>query len=230
MSSLDSACKDFLKDPQWVLKTTIGSLVNALALLCFAINPALIPLTFLLCGISTGYILRSIRGSIAGQQDMPPWSDWLDLTISGLSWLSITFGFYLFAMSIFLISLLAAAALGVHHVQNANSLIWAQSTYQCLYWLVIGQNFFLAILMVNFAEEEKMAAGFAWCKAAKRILKAPFLLVTAWLAGSALVGLAVLVPSLTLVGSLTTPFFYFLAQVIAGRLMGQTWAHINSLD
>lgn len=241
-ASLDSAYKSIFQDPDWVLKTSVGSLINLFAFLAFAINPALLPLTFLLLGVSSGYMLRVMRWTITGQYTpaingeeerkatLPPWADFVDLTISGLSWLSIAFGFYFFALSCLLVSLVAAAALGVHQVQNAGSLVWAQSTFQFLYWLVIGQHFFLAVLMLNFAEEERMAAGFAWRKTMRRILKAPYLLGSTWLAGSTLTAAAIIIPSMTLIGSMIAPFLCYLAQLISARLLACAWAQINAAE
>lgn len=231
MFSLSSALQDFGKDPDWVLKTTIGGFINYAALALFVINPALTPISFFLMGLSTGYILRSARSAMRGELDkLPAWNEILDLIISGLSWLSISAGFYFFSLSCLIISLIAAAAVDIHQVQNPNSLIWAQSTFQFLYWLIAGQNFFLAVLVLNFAEEERMAAGFAWRKTLRRIFKAPLLLGTTWLAGSALTALALIVPTASVIGAVLTPFCFFLAQIITSRLMGQAWAYLNELE
>ena len=94
----------------------------------------------------------------------------------------------------------------------------------------IGAVYIFTILMANFAEEERMAAGFAWRKGLRRIAKAPLELATVWLASSALTLMALVLPPMSLIGALFTPFCYFLAQIISTRMMGQTWAYINKID
>ncbi len=228
---LANSYKAIFKDPEWTFKTTIGGFINYLALGAFLYNPNLIPLCFVLWAISTGYLLRSIRLSAAGElEKLPSWSDWLDLIISGLSWLSIAAGFFFFALSLLAMSLLIGAGFDISHISKPNFLVWSEATFLGLFFLCLTQNFFLTVLMANFAEEERMAAGFAWRKSLRRIAKAPVELITVWLAGSSLTLMALVLPPMSLIGALLTPFCYFLAQIISTRMIGQTWAYINTLD
>ncbi len=229
--NLNNSFKAFLKDPEWPLKTTIGGFINYMSLGIFIINPVCIPICFVLSALSTGYLLRSLRMTTNGElEKLPGWNDWMDLTISGLSWLSIAAGFFFFALSVLAISLITAAGFDVSNVSKPNFLIWAESTFLFLFFLSFGQNFFLAILMANFAEEEKMAAGFAWRKVLRRIGKAPLELGTVWLAGSTLTLVALIVPTMSVIGVLFTPFCFFLAQIISTRMIGQAWAYLNQLE
>jgi len=75
-----------------------------------------------------------------------------------------------------------------------------------------------------------MAAGFAWRKVLRRISLAPLELGTVWLAGSTLTLVALVVPTMTVIGALFTPFCYFLAQIISTRMIGQTWAYLDFLE
>lgn len=228
---LSNSYRAFFKDPEWPLKTTIGGFINYMALGAFLFNPAFTPICFVLWALSTGYLLRTLRGSAAGDlEKLPQWNDWLDLIISGLSWLSIAAGFFFFALSLFAMSLLIGAGFDISHISKPNFLVWSEATFLGLFFVGLAQNFFLMVLMANFAEEERMAAGFAWRKTLRRIAKAPLELATVWLAGSALTVVALVIPPLTLIGALFTPFCYFLAQIISTRMIGQTWAYINRTE
>jgi len=228
---LANSYRAFFKDPEWPLKTTIGGFINYTALGAFLFNPAFIPICFVLWALSTGYLLRTLRGSAAGDlEKLPQWNDWLDLIISGLSWLSIAAGFFFFALSLFAVSLLLGAGFDISHISKPNFLVWSEATFLGLFFIGLAQNFFLMVLMANFAEEERMAAGFAWRKTLHRIAKAPLELATVWLAGSALTVIALTIPPMTLIGALFTPFCFFLAQIISARMIGQTWAYINRTE
>jgi hypothetical protein len=228
---LANSYKAIFKDPEWPLKTTIGGFINYTALGVVLFNPAFIPFCVVLWAISTGYLLRSLRLSAAGElEKLPDWTDWLDLIISGLSWLSIAAGFFFFALSLFVVSLLVGVAYGISHIYKPNFLVWSETTFLGVFILSLAQNFFLTVLMANFAEEERMAAGFAWRKGLRRMAKAPLELATVWLASSALTIMALVLPTMSLIGVLFTPFCYFLAQIISSRMMGQTWAYINKID
>lgn len=228
---LANSYKAFFKDPEWPMKTTIGGFINYTALGAFLLNPAFTPICFVLWALSTGYLLRTLRSTAAGDLDkLPSWGDWLDLIISGLSWLSIASGFFFFSLSAFALSLIIGASFDVAHILRPNFLLWSESTFLGLFVLALAQNFFLTVLMANFAEEERMAAGFAWRKTFRRISKAPLELAAVWLAGFALTAMALVLPSMSLIGALFAPFCYFLAQLISTRMMGQTWAYINQID
>ncbi|CAN5490515.1 hypothetical protein BH11CYA1_BH11CYA1_23200 [soil metagenome] len=228
---LANSYKAIFKDPEWPLKTTIGGFINYTALGAFLFNPAFTPICFVLWALSTGYLLRTLRSTAAGDlEKLPNWGDWLDLLISGLSWLSIAAGFFFFALSTFAISLIIGASFDVAHISKPNFLLWSESTFLGVFFIAVAQNFFLTVLMANFAEEERMAAGFAWRKTLRRIAKAPVELASVWLAGSALTVMALVIPPMTLIGALFTPFCYFLAQIISTRMIGQTWAYINQID
>jgi len=231
MFDLSNSFKSFLKDPEWPFKCTIGGFINYMSLGIFVFNPALTPICFVLSALSTGYLLRSIRMSASGElEKLPAWNDQLDLIISGLSWLSIAAGFFFFALSALAMSLLVGAGFDLSNVSKPNFLIWSESTFLFLFFLTFGQNFFLSILMANFAQEERMAAGFAWRKVLRRISLAPLELGTVWLAGSTLTLVALVVPTMTVIGALFTPFCYFLAQIISTRMIGQTWAYLDFLE
>src|SRR5690349_8722429 len=98
----DLAARAFFRDPQWLFKTGIGGFLNVLSFTLCALNYLLIPIAFLLWGLVTGYVLRAARTHIKNPEDrLPEWNDWLDLLISGLTWMAIYTGQLLFFFSVF---------------------------------------------------------------------------------------------------------------------------------
>jgi hypothetical protein len=224
-SDLNGALNGFFKDKEWPFKIMLGGFINCAALGLLKLNPGFVPVSFAMMGLTYGYLLRVLRLAIKGElENLPDWSDTVDLLVSGLSWLSICLGFGFFTLSILAISLLVASDTKIINLSSPSFLYWALGTFISIYILVVSFKFFLAVLMANFAEDERMLAGFAWRKVLIRIAKQPIPLLVAWLAGLTLTFAAVVVPTLSLVGTVLVPFLSFLAEVIAARMIGQAWA------
>lgn len=215
---------DFAKDGNWLAKILVGSVITYLSTGIFLLNKAFFPLSFVLSGITVGYILRTMRTAIKGEDNLPEWNDVLDLLISGLSWLAIATGFFFAGLSLFVGLLLWGAFAGVINIQSDRFLLWALTSFTALYIYFVLSSAFQSLLMVNFAEEERMQAGFAWLKVIKRYASAPILLTTGWLVSAALCTVASVLPTITLIGLVFTPFCSFFAQVLGARLMGRIWA------
>jgi ABC-type antimicrobial peptide transport system permease subunit len=221
---LNGALKGFFQDREWPFKIMLGGFINCASFGLLRVNPAFLPVSFAMWGLSCGYMLRVMRLAIKGDlEKLPDWSDAIDLLVSGLSWLSISLGFGFFILSILAISLLIAAGTSIISMSNPSFLMWALGTFALIYALVVFFKFFLAVLMANFAEDERMLAGFAWRKVFLRIVKQPLPLLIAWLAGLTLTCAAVVLPSISIVGAVLVPFLSFLAEVIAVRMIGQAW-------
>jgi vacuolar-type H+-ATPase subunit I/STV1 len=222
---LDLALRGFFKDREWPFKIMMGACINCAAFGLFRLNALFIPVSFGMVGLTYGYLLRAMRQSIKGElETLPAWNDFVDLLTSGLSWLSICLGFGFFVLSLLAISLIAADNSKVLNMANPNFVFWATGTFIVLYLLIFLFKFFLAVLMANFAEDEKMLAGFAWLKVMRRIAKQPLPLLIAWLASLTISVSAVLFPTASVVLALLAPFLGFLAEVIAVRMIGQAWA------
>jgi hypothetical protein len=222
---LNLALRGFFADKQWPLKVMIGAFINCSAVALFNINPIFAPICFAFWGLNAGYSLRALRAAVRGDLTaLPSWDDPVDLLVSGLSWLSIYLGFSLFILSILVLSLTIASTTTILHMTNPAFLPWAEGTFIGLFLLLVFFGFFLSALMANFADEEKMLAGFAWRKVFKRIIKAPVPLIAVWLCGATLSFLAVFVPTITVVLGIIVPFSGFLANLISLRMAGQIWA------
>lgn len=212
-------------EKNWYQKVLIGSLFLFVSSAIVHVNNLFLPLAVILNGVASGYLLRVMRSSMKGDyQTLPEWNQWLDLMISGVSWMAICLSFTFCGMSLALG--LALWGLGQHSVNVLSDQFstWGLTSFLSLYTYLIFASAFTSILMANFAEEEKMLAGFAWRKVLARIAKHPVLLISAWLSGWTLTFLASTIPFLTVVLSLLAPFLTFMSQVIAARLMGTAWA------
>lgn len=219
------ALSSLTQEKNWLPKILIGSLFIFAGHTIFHVNHFFLPFAVMLNGVASGYLLRVMRSSMKGDyKTLPEWNQWLDLMISGVSWTAICLSFFFCGMTIVLA--LALWGLGQHvvNVLSPQFSTWGLTSFLSLYGYIVLVSAFTSILMANFAEEEKMLAGFAWRKVLVRIAKNPVLLISAWLSGWTLTFVAWVVPLLTVVLSMLAPFFLFMAQVIAARLMGTAWA------
>ncbi len=232
---MSSVISSMTADKNWLMKVSIGSTVSYIALAVFLLNPMFAPVSVVMGGITAGYLLRVMRQTInvdAGKAEtdgpLPEWNQILDLMISGISWLSFSlffsFGGVILTFSLFTNGLESRQSL----VIDPRFTTWGTTTFLAIYGYYVLTSFFTALLMANFAEEERMMAGFAWLKVVRRIAKAPLLMVTTWLASSTLVFLASTLPSLTVIGIIFAPFLTFLAQVIQARMIGLAWREARS--
>ncbi|MBI4533795.1 MAG: DUF4013 domain-containing protein, partial [Candidatus Melainabacteria bacterium] len=103
----DLAVKGTFHDPDWMFKTGIGGMLNAGSVILWSVNPLLLPLSFALISLSCGYLLRVMRYKLLNPDShLPDWDSWLELFISGLTWLAIQFGLCLLPLSVLTIALL----------------------------------------------------------------------------------------------------------------------------
>lgn len=215
-------------DPQWKLKLCIGGFVNYLALTLVCLQPLLIPLSFICLALSKGYLLRAMREIINKENTtevsprLPSWDDWLDLIVSGLSFIVIEVGFAFFFLTFFVVTLLIKLALWESLASSPWSVALTIGHFLLLSLLYLGLNLFAFVLMANFAQQESMSSGFQWLKVYRRIKKEPIGFGTAWLVSMALTALAWL-SSLTIILALLLPIFYFASHLIGARLCAVVW-------
>lgn len=216
--------KSITSEQGWMVKVMIGSLISYLAATTFIVNQLFLPLCVALLGLSYGYLLRVMRQCMADPTaKLPEWNNWLDLLISGISWATIGLGFTFVGLGMVASVLIIGVETGACYITDPRFSQWALSGFIGLFTLFTCGHFFGAILMANFAEEESMAAGFAWIKVLKRFAKKPFLFLTAWLCAYALNFMAAILPIASMVFAVMTPFAIFFAQIIGARLIARAW-------
>lgn len=229
----DSALAGFFRNQNqdWTVKTGIGGIFNALALALFCVNPLLFPVSVCLLAMVQGYALRTLRAYIKDENGpMPPWDDWFDLFVSGMSWIAIMvlFGFLLMTFSMFCMigGILAQSSKSM----DPNFVLWAGGTMVGIKLIGAWLAFFLAVLMANFAEEESMPAGFAYFKVMKRMLLAPGDFLCAWMIGVGLQLMFFVVPCITIIGIFLLPTSMFTAQILSSIIMAQAWRSASPVD
>ncbi len=221
----DQAVKAVFDDPTWMSKALFGASLNLLALIIFVFNPLFIPLCFCLWALTTGYALRHLRSTIANRNAaLPSWNAWLDLFVSGMSWLAVITGFLFLIWTLSVGSILLGATIGAIKTSSTLFIYWAGGTFVGIALISFLLNFFLAGLMANFAAEENMRAAFSWLKVWRQIFRTPREFVCAWMIGIGLQTLAIALSLITVIGIVVMPTAIFVTQLISAGLMAHAWS------
>lgn len=219
----------YFQDPDWMFKTGVGGALYfaAFVILMLGIqsgNLVILPACFCLWAMICGYVLRTIRQKIAEPESkLPEWTDWQDLFISGMSWIAITTGF---VFTLIAVATTAFIVLTFAMVKSSGSegVLLVCITILGIATLTYAFNFFVSMLMANFAQEETMLSGFAYAKVLRRLSKNPGDFAAAWLLGTGIQFLAFIIPVATVIGIILVPMTTFISQVISAGLIAQAWA------
>lgn len=223
------AVKSFMQDPDWILKTAIGGVMNASSMvLLFLIreSPILIPIMFSLWAINTGYVLRTIRARIKVPNGyLPAWNDWQDLFVSGMSWLAVMTGFLIVLVTVSATDLLVASILSNIKTPPFPLLftLWMSGSIILIVTLSFLLNLLYVATMANFAQEESMNSAFAFIKVLKRISKRPGDFFSAWMLGMGIHFLSIAVPCATIIGIFFLPSTVFAGQLLTASIIAQAW-------
>lgn len=160
-------------------------------------------------------------------EKLPDWNNWSDLLVSGLTWMAIFTGQLMFVVSMFTVALLIGAGLGISGSDHY-FLPWALGSLYAVTAIAISTSFLSALLMINFAEEEKLTAAFAISKVLSRLRRKPADFAIAWLMGIGLQWAAVVIPAITVLGMFFIPSVWFVAHIVSARLLAQVWRSAGS--
>ncbi len=208
-----------------MFKTGIGGMIIAGCIILFMINPLSTPIALAIYSLVCGYTLRLIRyKSLNADSKLPDWDDWMEIFISGLTWLAIQFGLALIPITALTISLLVADATGTIKIASGMGFItWAAATIVVMTTICTTLSFVTPLLMVNFAIEERVPAGFAFLKVVKRAARNPLEFLVAWLLCIGVAWCAVILPILTLIGIFFLPSTIFIGHIVSATLLAQVW-------
>jgi hypothetical protein len=221
------AAKAFFRDPQWLFKTGVGGFLNVLSFILCALNYMLIPVAFLMWGVVTGYVLRAARAHMADPQSkLPEWNDWLDLLISGLTWMAIYTGQLLFFFSVFSVLMLVGLETKLVSALNPHNLQWSFGTLFGLSGLAMMMALNSAYLMINLAQEERLSGAFAVNIVVEKILASPANFILAWLISLGIQMAAFLLPALSVIGMFFLPSIWFAGQVLSALVLAQAWTTV----
>ena len=217
----------FFRDPQWLFKTGVGGFLNVLSFILCALNYMLIPVAFLMWGVVTGYVLRAARAHMADPQSkLPEWNDWMDLLISGLTWMAIYTGQLLFFFSVFSVLMLVGLETKLVSAVNPHNLQWSFGTLFGLSGLAMMMALNSAYLMINLAQEEKLSGAFAVNVVVEKILASPGNFILAWLLSLGIQMAAFLLPALSVIGMFFLPSIWFAGQVLSALVLAQAWTTV----
>jgi hypothetical protein len=226
----DKAVQSFFADPDWRMNTAIGATFNALAAVVLVFNVMLLPVFFLFWAVVCGYHLRVLRSKIVNPSaSLPEWGDWVDLIISGLTWLAVVTGFGFVIVSIPTISLLIGAAQGSMVALHPHFLEWSMITFSLTFVMALFVGLLLTFLQANFAKEERMSAAFAFREVSRRLRQNGVPLVCAWLLSIGLTAAAVVIPMCTIVGIFLIPTALFIAGTISATMVAQAWSSTDAV-
>lgn len=218
---VDLALKSVFDDPSWTSKIGIGGMLYAVALITAA-GFFTLPIALIALALAQGYQLRVMRERLKKSSGpLPYWDDWSDLLWSGLTWLALEFGIWLSFVSI-------ATAAGIVGYA-AYSRTGAGSFPQLLCCLFVALLSFCTVhftssyLMLNFAQAEKLGAGLNVFAVLKKTRERRMDFLFFWLLSLAMQTVAVVLPSLLIVGVFLVPSALFFAQLVSASLLSQVW-------
>jgi hypothetical protein len=208
----NEAIHSFFRDPTWRLKASIGATFNAFSLLLLVLNPVLLPLSVLLWSLVCGYMLKVMRVKIKNPEaPLPPWNEWLDLLISGLTWFAIYTGALLLVMSVLTIAMIFGAIQGSIYANDPRFVTWAVVTLTLvsISWLAVA----LFTTLAAFAVRKVMRMFRQHCAT----------LVLTWLLAIGISAVALIVPTCTIIGITFLPMTSFIAGTICATMVAQAW-------
>lgn len=221
----NSAIKSYFEDPDWMFKTGMGGMLNAASLVLCALSHMLIPVAFLMWGVTTGYILRAARQEFGGPQGkLPDWNNWADLLVSGLTWMAIFTGQVMFVVTVGTTLIIVGLATGMAIGTAPNFVPWALGTVYGVTAIAVSIAFFSALLMINFAREERLTGAFNANAVLTRLRKKPLDFALAWLLGIGLHWCAIVLPTISVLGIFFIPSVWFFAQITSARLIAQVFS------
>lgn len=212
----------FFFDPDWRVKAGVGGVIGAAAALMLFLSPFLIPVSFVFWALLTGYNLRLLRAKIGDiKAPLPSWNDFVDLFISGLTWIAVLFAYSLVILSVSTVALFVGAGLGM--ASDRLFIFWAIGTVIVIVGTALLISFFGTVNMINFAREERTSAAFDLFTSSQRIGRAPKQFLQAWLLFIGLQLSGIILPVASVVGVPFIPIISFSLTSIAATILAQAW-------
>lgn len=195
-----------MENDDWVMTTIIGGLLVAFGFL-------LIPTVFVY-----GYIVQTIRGSLAGDTEPPVFSDWGGLFVEGLKAWAIGFVYMLVPLIVFAIAVGGSVVTMSTGTESGAALGTTAFLLGGLAFVVLSLLFgYLAVVaIVNFAREGSLGAGFDFGTIKTVALDRDYAI--AWLLSIGAFLVASLVNVIPVIGWILAPFASFYAATIAADL------------
>lgn len=227
---VESLVRGVFRD-DWMVKTGIGGVLAAGGLVAILYSFTCLPILAAFWALMVGYCLRCMRLKAANPDcKLPEWNEWGDLFLSGITWIALQTGVWLACLSIQALILAVCVGYAINDKSSTLSLVWCAAGC-CLVSITLAVLAILsAYVMVNFAVEENVKAGLAYIKVARSLLRSPGKLICGFLLASGIQFLAVLIPSLTVIGVFLVPSAYFIGTVVSSIVLSRHWNACNEIN
>jgi hypothetical protein len=222
------AVRSYFKDPEWMFKTGMGGILNAIALVLtgmMAQSQWWIPVAMVVSAVVNGYLLRvAKRRQEDPRENLPDWNGWGELLFGGLTWMAVQFSWHCLAAIPITIALIMGIV-GISAYANSVATVALLMATLLLVLLSVGlaTHFMLSYLMLNFGKAERLSAAFNFGKVIIYAIRFPRPMITAWILSFELQFFAVLLPAATVVGVALIPSTLFAAQLVSVTIMAQVW-------
>jgi uncharacterized membrane protein len=225
----DFAVQTFRKDANWMPKVGVGGILNAICLLLVGAvpqgGPWLLPVALAVWALVNGYLIRTAKkyqDDPAGK--LPEWDTWGDLLFGGLTWVAVQFGWsVLAAIPITIAIIMSSIGLSMYSNSLITVTVLIATIGLTMLFVFLGTHLLVSYLLLNFAAEEKLSAGFNIPRVMIFLIRSPKRLLTAWVLAFQLQVMAFLVPAITVLGILLIPSTLFGAQLLGVAIMAQAW-------
>lgn len=224
----DKAFQDFFSDSDWSIKTGIGGLINALAIVLLFVGPVFIPVSVSLIALNFGYLIKTINHKLEGNENLPPFNGFIDLLLSGLNWLSLWSSYFIIFVLISGIILFTAICFNAFDIDSNLFYITSSLTFIVIFMLWLKFNFILNYTIVDFAKTYKPKPFNAITHLTRYFFQHPLAMLVVFLLNSGLFVLSIIIPVLTVFAVFLIPSFIFVISIINTLLTVQVYRGVET--
>ena len=210
--------KLYFKDQSWAFKTSIGGILNALAIILLTIHPIFFPVSVCLLAINYGYLVKCLNHRSSGNLELPEFNGFIDMMLTGLSWFALATCFYLIYFCLTGIILVTAEVFDAFNYLNQNFILFGSLTINLLFFLFLVTNYFLNFMVIDFSKSDKISAINALKKIITKTKLYPKQFILAFLLNLGIFSLSVMVPVMSIIGVFLLPSTLFVALIINGLI------------
>ena len=210
----NNAFKLFFQDKNWTLKTGIGGIINATAIIILFFSPVFIPISVCLFALNIGYILKCVNHKLAKKADLPDYDGFVDLLLSGLNWMALWFSYLLMFLFLSGMVLFTAICLNAFDIESRYFTFTASLTMFIIFLLWIKFQFIINFIIVDFAKTYKPSPIKSLKQLTLNFWRNPLIMLITFGLNTGIFYLAILIPGLSVFGIFLIPSTMYIASVI----------------
>jgi hypothetical protein len=175
-----------------------------------------------------GYLVWVLEGSARGEEEPPTFEDWGDMIVDGLKATGVTFVYGIVPFALVFVSIFVIAGGGATG-DTAGGILSGIGVLGMLvsFLVMFGLYYIIPAALTNMALEDSFGAAFDLDTIKQAVLSGDYLV--AWLIPfvlAALMNVAVILLSITVVGLIVVPFLQFYVQVAAFYMFGVAFGKV----